>query len=158
MEIPLFIDHTNPPREGKKEVARDTVQCIVKHPTEDKFICLKWKKYNWQTFIIGGIEEGETAEDAGIREIKEETGYQNIKFIRQLGGIVHSKYFATHKDENRLAIVRGLYFVLENEERKIVDEKEQENFEVVWISKEEVPNFVRGAEVGELWRRLVAGE
>jgi 8-oxo-dGTP pyrophosphatase MutT (NUDIX family) len=155
--VPVFIDHSNPPREGKKIVERDTVQCIVKHPTEEKYLGLKWKNYDWQTFIIGGVEKGEDAVEAGKREIFEETGFKNPVFVRQLGGIVQSHYFANHKDENRIANVKGLLFELKDLDRAEIDPEEAAKHDALWIPKEEMPAFVRGAEVHELWDRLIKG-
>jgi 8-oxo-dGTP pyrophosphatase MutT (NUDIX family) len=154
-QIPVFIDHSNPPREGKKNVERDTVQCIVKHPTEEKFLGLKWRHYDWQTFIIGGVEKGEDVVEAGKREILEETGFKNSVFVKQLGGIIQSHYFANHKDENRIANVRGMLFELKDLEQDPIDAEEAEKHEALWIPKDEMPSFVRGAEVHELWNRLI---
>jgi 8-oxo-dGTP pyrophosphatase MutT (NUDIX family) len=47
----------------------------VKHWSEDKYLGAEWLKTGWKGFNIGGIEDNESAKDAGLREIVEETGY-----------------------------------------------------------------------------------
>ena len=155
---PIFVDYTNPPRDGASTIKRKTVQCIVKHWNENKYLCLKWKKYDWQTFIIGGVEEGEDMAGAGMREIREETGYMDIRFVKQLGPPVYAKYFAAHKSENRLSEVYGLCFELKSDKKLPVSTKETETHDAVWIEREKVKDFVRGAEIPELLVRLEGKE
>ena len=38
---------------------KKAIFAIVKHWSEDKYLCIKWKKAHWQNFITGGIEKGE---------------------------------------------------------------------------------------------------
>jgi leucyl-tRNA synthetase len=154
---PIFIDRTNPPQDGKKTVARPTVQCLLRNPKTNSFACLAWKGYNWKTFIIGGIDAGETPEQAALREIREETGYKNVRVVQTLGSEVIAKYFAAHKDENRTAIVTGVVLELENDEREELAADEAAKHEVVWVPEAEVSSFVKGAEILELWKRLKNG-
>lgn len=65
-------------------VEREAVSVIVKHWSEEKYLGLKWKKVDWDTFLTGGVESGQTPEQAAVAEILEETGYQNPKFVRRL--------------------------------------------------------------------------
>lgn len=39
----------------------------------------------------GGVEEGETFEEAGIRELREETGYSCVSEMRYLGKVITSR-------------------------------------------------------------------
>ena len=59
-------------KEGMPITERNVVNVIVKHPTEDKYLCVKNKEFNWIDFVMGGIEEKETPREAAIREVKEE--------------------------------------------------------------------------------------
>ena len=83
--VPRIIDHTNPHVEGKEIVSRNATISIVHDPKTKKYLCLKWKKQPWTTFISGGIEDGEDALESAKREVLEETGYKNLKLIRTLG-------------------------------------------------------------------------
>ncbi len=130
--IPLRIDKKNPPRENEKITERETVHALVRN-SEGKILCVKWKKFPWTGFIIGGVDDGEDIVEAAKREVLEETGYKNLKFIRVLGGQVRGEYFAAHKNENRIAYSNAVLFDLINEEREDVAPEEKEKHDVIWL-------------------------
>ncbi len=65
-------------RPDKEMTERRVVNAVIKHPTEDKYLCVHNKKFNWINFVMGGIEGDETPIEAAIREVVEETGYTDI--------------------------------------------------------------------------------
>ena len=136
--IPKLIDKYDPPREDKKTVFRNAVQAIVINPKTGKVLTLRWKKFPWTTFITGGVEKGEDEIMAVEREIVEESGYKNFKFVKKLGGPIESHFFANHKDENRKALFTGFVFELIDEERKELSEEEKAIHEVIWQTWEEI--------------------
>jgi leucyl-tRNA synthetase len=136
--IPKVTDKHDPPKEGKKTVARKSIQAIIIDPKTKKILCLRWKKFPWTTFITGGVDDGEDLEVGARREIAEETGYTDLKYVRTLGGLVESHYFANHKDENRKAIFSALVFELQSDKREDVSEKEKEIHEPVWLTWKEL--------------------
>ncbi len=136
--IAKVVDKHDPPMADKKTVVRRMIQAIVIDPKTKKVICLRWKKFPWTTFITGGVEDGEEIIEASKREILEETGYSNVKYIKTLGGPVESHYFANHKDENRKALCSALVFELVDEEREEMSEKEKAIHDVVWLSWDEI--------------------
>ncbi len=135
--VPRLIDERNPHREKKEIVFRNAVIAVVRNPKTDKYLCLKWKKHPWVTFVMGGIEDGESAIEASEREIKEETGYKNIKFVKNLGS-AQSEFFAAHKDVNRIAHTRNLLFELVDEERDEINKEEADIHDLEWRSFEEI--------------------
>ncbi len=151
---PFFAYTTGPDavRNDKPMVKRDTVVAIVKHWSEDKYIGLKWKNQNWKTFVVGGTN-GENPEIAAVREVQEETGYKNIKYVRTLGE-AQSQFYATHKSENRWAFMTGVYLELENGDHIDVVEGEKQLHEVVWLSKKEVESFVDSNESFLFWNAV----
>jgi 8-oxo-dGTP pyrophosphatase MutT (NUDIX family) len=130
--IPKLIDLKNPHVKGKEIVYREAIIGVLLNPKNNKVLCLKWKKQPWTTFVMGGVEEGENPVDSAIREIREETGYKNIKFIKILGE-AQSEFFAAHKDVNRVAHTHNILFHLIDEERDVVKKEEEEIHSAVWL-------------------------
>ncbi len=131
---PVFVDTIE---KNLPLIEREAISAIVKHWAEDKYIVLKWKKVNWHTFVTGGVDKGESPEDAAIREIKEETGYQNLK-LKEIFPRSHSKFYHTPKKENRFAHFHNFYFELINGEQKELSSQEKENHEILWFSPDEI--------------------
>ncbi|MCX6809449.1 MAG: class I tRNA ligase family protein [Candidatus Berkelbacteria bacterium] len=121
-------------------VFRNAIQAIVINPNNNKILTLCWQKQPWTTFITGGIDDGEDATEAAKREIYEETGYKNLKFIRKLGGLVDSNFYANHKKENRKAHFQALVFELLDEEKDQISDKESAIHQLVWKTWEEIKN------------------
>lgn len=136
--IPNIVDRRNPPVAGKKVVERQNVHAIVKDPKTNKYLALKWKKFDWLTFPMGGVEGGEKVAEAAKREVLEETGFKNLKLIRVIPGQVRAEYFAAHKDENRVAYTTAVIFELIDNERAEISEKESDAHEVVWIDESKI--------------------
>ena len=155
---PLFKKTDGPdavrPTEPFKK--RRNAVAIVKHWSEDKYLCFKWKKTDWRGFVIGGIEEGEDAQATALREIAEETGYTSAQFVRSLGGTVHAQYYQLNKQENRWAHFEGFLFQLKNGDKKEVAQEEKDIQDAHWVSKNDVENFLSW--VGDmklLWHRVL---
>jgi leucyl-tRNA synthetase len=158
-KIPCFTQTLEPGifKEGFPVVERNAIMAIVKHWSEDKYIGLKWKKVDWQTLITGGIEKGQTAEQAAIAEIAEETGYLNPKLIKNLGKM-DSRFFHVPKNVNRLAHFDVLYFELKDGKRSAVSGEEQSNHEVVWVNREDVGAFVSPMSHKYAWNTMFSGK
>ncbi|KKP68093.1 MAG: Leucyl-tRNA synthetase, partial [Candidatus Moranbacteria bacterium GW2011_GWE1_35_17] len=138
----LETDGKDKVREGKQTIKRRTVDVIIKHWKEDEYFCLDWKYNNWKSFIIGGIEEGESIKEAALREAREESGYKNMKVVGQVGREIHSKFFAVHKDINRYALRNCIYIELIDGEQEELSEEHTKNHSGIWIKKEKVAEFI----------------
>lgn len=139
---PLYIQTADPGavRKDREFVERHAITAIVKHWSEDKYLGLKWKQVDWDTLITGGVEKGQTAEEAAVREVQEETGYQNLTLIRELPK-THAQFFHVPKDENRFAHFDGFLFQLADSEQKQLDADEKKKHELVWLTPEEMESF-----------------
>ena len=130
------------PRVDKETIKRNNVIVIIKHWEEDKYYCLDWVKYGWKSFVIGGVEDNESIKEAAIREMKEESGYQNIKSIKKLGGKISTKFYAFHKGINRDTDLEGYYVELKDGEFVEPEAKHVEHHKGEWVSKEKLSDFI----------------
>lgn len=152
---PLFIKQSGSDavRPGLPLVERDAVVAVVKHWSDDKFLCLNWKANDWQGFVVGGIEAGESIADAAVREVKEETGYQSINFVREFGPVIHSQFYHEVKQQNRFAHFRLAYVELTDSQQTDIAAAEQALHEVVWVDRDEVAAHVSHDEdMAHAWR------
>ncbi len=145
-------------RDGLPFVHRRAVMCIVKHWNKDEYLCQTWNNYPIRSFISGGIERDESAIEAGIREIREESGYKNPRFIRQIGDAATVEFFHTIKQENRRVEFTYLYFELENDEQGHVDADELAKHTHEWKPAHEVLPFLTIKEKDLLWKQHTSGQ
>lgn len=153
---PLIVRTTGPDtyRTDLPAEKRDAVIAVVKHWSEDKYLCLQYNLRDLKYFVCGGVEKGEGAVAAGMREIREETGYTNVKFVRQLGSVIHSYFFQPEKGHNTRARFQPLLFRLEDGSREEVSERERALHEGVWINADKVADFLNSADVRIAWDRM----
>ena len=113
------------------------VDCYVYRQTDDglKFLLMKRNlnkiyEHLWQG-VAGKIEDSETAPEAAIRELKEETGFDPVKvFVAD-----HvSRFYEVHGDRINLVPVFGIEV---NSDEVILSE---EHIDFKWVTIEEALN------------------
>ncbi|PIW92064.1 MAG: diadenosine tetraphosphate hydrolase [Candidatus Nealsonbacteria bacterium CG_4_9_14_0_2_um_filter_37_38] len=95
-----------------------------------EYLLLHYQAKHWD-FPKGNIEKGEKLEDTVRREVKEETGIENIKFA--LGFKEAIKYFYKLKGRNIFKIVT--FFLAETKTKEVKISWEHTGFE--WLPYEE---------------------
>ena len=98
---------------------RQSIEAWIYHPEEREILLLKVEdeKFSFWQPITGGIESGESPEEACLREIKEETG-----MLLACSSLTTLGDFTVKIDEN-LTIHKNLFLVLtEQKEIQISDE------------------------------------
>ncbi len=139
--IPLFIaEGSDAPRPDFPTIERNAITAILYNPQTKKYLGLKWKEVDWETLITGGIEENQTPEEAARMEIKEETGYENIRLVSELPRY-DAKFFHHPKAVNRYAHFSCFLFELIDNQRTEISKEEIAKHECIWLSLEEMDKF-----------------
>jgi len=146
---PFFNDSEDKFKNGLPVVEREAIVAIVKHWSEDKYLCIKWKASRWQGFVTGGTE-GESPEIAAVRELQEETGYRNITNV-EVHGKIHSDFFHPVKNVNRRAHIFIVSMKLKNDEQGKVSEEEEKLHDLVWLDSEKVESFLNRNDMKFAW-------
>ena len=141
-------------RPDEEIVKREAVCAIVRNPKDDSYLCISWKNVLMHGLVTGGIDDGEDHVETARREIREETGYKNLKHIERPEVMINTFFYHRVKKQNRWAHFHYVFFELENEERDLVDEKEAALHEVVWKKRDELKDFFTVFE-GDFTRNLL---
>lgn len=126
-------------RPDKPMTDRKVVVVVMKHPTEDKYLCAAKKKFDWIDFVMGGIEGAETPLEAAARELEEESGYTDYELVGELPDVYYDNFYAAHKDVNRHIEVHTVYGKLKSLAQKERSQEEADIADVVWIDVKELP-------------------
>lgn len=119
------------------------VNVILRNPQNNEIIILDWgprkKDHGGKMLIGGGVEEGEDIFECAKREIAEETGYIDVKFIEKSAAIGRGHFYSNVKDKHFSIDAHGLLFDLVSDKRQEInlDEGEKNKFNVTWTPAEE---------------------
>lgn len=151
------------PETGEKQENpefRRSIVAILRNPATQKYLSINWGPQNGgNLFIGGGREEDEDAVETALREIKEETGYSNVTYVKQ-AGTIHHNYFAHSKNVARRIEAQALLFDLvdETQEEQSLEEDEKGKFTTEWLTEEEIVAKVKDELHATSFGLLVGGK
>ena len=121
----------------ENESHKESIVAVVYDKENDKYLTINWRDKGGRLFVGGTRKEGESVEDCARREVEEETGYKDLKFIKETFPVNHH-YYAYNKDKYFEINCYGVYFELESKDKSNtnLDEDEKNNFKVEWVSKD----------------------
>lgn len=93
------------------------------------YLLLRYKARHWD-FSKGKIEKGETPKEAAIREIKEETGIAEIKFMPGFKETI--RYF--YKRDEKIFLKIAVFFLAQTEKKRVKISQEHQDFK--WLPYE----------------------
>ena len=140
--IEVIEPETGTPQENPEY--RSSIVALVRNPVDDTYLSINWGEKGGNLFIGGGLDEGETAEEAARREITEETGYQNVRFV-EATGVIHHNYFAHSKNVARRIDAVGLLFELMDDIQVAtqLEDNEKNQFSTEWLPVGEIKAKVK---------------
>lgn len=140
----LPIIQTVKPVFGKSlenEEERRAVTAFIFNPKTQKYLFVKSHEFDMYVKVYGGIEEGESAAEAAVRETEEETGYKT-KFVRQVGGEVEAHFYHPGKKINRKLTSVSVLLELIDQTQYEIDSEELQKQEPVWLSLDEAKRLI----------------
>jgi leucyl-tRNA synthetase len=155
--IPCASDPLNPPQDGFEEVERETVIVFLKNKKDNTYAILDWRGSleGITTGIMGGVEEGQTPEEAILVEIAEEAAIPNAKITKKLRWMTGARYCASHKKENRRAIAHAFLAEVDDLSMQgIIPADEAGKHTLVWEKEEKMLSRLTPVHQKLLWEQL----
>ncbi len=120
-----------------KPITKQKIVCVVED-SEGKILTNNWKpELGGRLLIGGGTEEGEDPAQTAMREVAEETGYDDLELIAVSDETVYHEYYAFSKKIPTRAVTKLVHLRLKSDTKVDSARKtdEQDNFTVEWVDK-----------------------
>ena len=159
--VPCANDTKNPPQPQFENITRDTAIVHLRNKATGQYAVLKWhgSLEGINTAIMGGVEAGQTPEEAALAEINEEASINNAVIVKSLSWITAAKYCASHKSQNRTA--HSYAFIAEVDDlstQGVIDESEQKLHTLTWVDECEVLTTLTPDHQKQVWQLLENSE
>lgn len=163
LAVQFVIEPTYGESQGD-ESFKKSIYVILRNPKTKQVVVLDWgprqARHGGQMLIGGGVEEGESFQDAAAREIVEETGYKNFKLVGASEFLGHGYFYSNTKNKNMHVSGQGLLYDLVDEEQvdTALDAGEQDKFKVTWQPMDRAAALLDDGIHEAMYRYLVLGE
>ena len=124
------------------ETHKDSIVAVIYDDKKKKYLTINWHEQGGRLFIGGTRKENEEALECALREIKEETGYDDLQFIRETFKISHH-YYAYNKDKYFEIESTGFLFKLKSEHKGGINLDSDEKFDVEWVDRETIEKEIK---------------
>lgn len=130
------------PRADFPTQERHSVVVIVQNSETDEYLCVDANTQDCKSFVMGGIEDGESPEQAALREAQEETGYDDIEIDSVSDFTVTNHFFAEYKNVNRYAYVKFVYGHLRSDRQREIPQEEKTKQSTLWVPRAQLLDFL----------------
>ncbi len=120
-----------------------------------KIVIVEQKNFVW-SLPKGHVEPGEDPLTAACREIQEESGIQQLEYIKELG--MYQRYKLGPQGEDvRSELKSIIMFLFETTEKKLQPE-DPEHPSAIWVGKYQVPLVLTHVKDKEFFEKVLADE
>ena len=157
--VQVIADHlegvdANAPRTDVETLKRRVIDAIIKN--EDGEVLIQSEDDHIH-FVGGGVEDGESDEEAIRREVLEEVGYPNIISIRQVSPEISSLGYRHTKSKNQHTN-GAFYEVIVDTTVQVESEIEQGKHAVEWVKSEDVAGKISWSHHKKGWEAYMANK
>lgn len=122
------------PHNDVETLRRETVDAIIVDQEGNYLLEVEGEQSH---FVGGGIDDGESVENALRRKILEETGYSNIVSIKQAAPYASGLGYRHTKNKNQLTW-GAFYEVIIDSSVQVANESDAGKHKLIWVTKGEV--------------------